>query len=177
MDQPASPGPRTTGGHLVVVGGGIAGLAAAWEASGRGWSVTVVDASTRTGGKLVTTDFLGRPVDEGADAFLRRVPDALRLCEELGIDDLRSPSATSARVWADGRLHPFPPGSVMGVPVDPAALRGDDRDGQPSPSSTACRSTTTSPLHPSSGSASGRRSPTGSWHHSSAGSPRVTPSG
>ncbi len=126
MDRPVLPGHRATGDHLAVVGGGIAGLAAAWEAVERGWSVTVVDGAGRTGGKLVTTDFLGRPVDEGADAFLRRVPDALRLCEELGITDLRSPAAAAAMVWADGRLHPFPPGSVMGVPVDPAALDGCD---------------------------------------------------
>ena len=126
MEPPAHSEPRATGGHLAVVGGGIAGLAAAWEAYGLGWSVTVIDGADRTGGKLVTTDFLGRPVDEGADAFLRRVPDALRLCEELGITELRSPAAAAAMVWSDGRLHPFPAGSIMGVPVEPDALDGCD---------------------------------------------------
>ncbi len=107
--------------HLVVVGGGISGLAAAWEATTRGWSVTVVEPRDQPGGKLRTSDFLGRQVDEGADAFLRRVPDALALCEEVGVGDLRSPAATRAMVWWKGALHRFPEQSVMGVPLDPDA--------------------------------------------------------
>jgi oxygen-dependent protoporphyrinogen oxidase len=107
--------------HLVVVGGGIAGLAAAWEATQLGWTATVVERRSEAGGKLRTTPFLGRPVDEGADAFLRRVPDALALCEELGIRDLRSPSATRAMVWQHGSLRRFPDPAVMGVPLDPDA--------------------------------------------------------
>jgi len=110
-----------SGRHLVVVGGGIAGLAAAWEATGRGWSVTVLEERDEPGGKLRTTDFLGRPVDEGADAFLRRVPDALALCAEVGIEQFRSPAATRAMVWLDGSLRRFPEPSVMGVPLDPDA--------------------------------------------------------
>ncbi len=107
--------------HLVVVGGGIAGLAAAWEATAHGWAVTVVEPRGETGGKLRTTDFLGRPVDEGADAFLRRVPEALALCREVGVEELRSPAATRAMVWWKGALRRFPERSVMGVPLDPDA--------------------------------------------------------
>ena len=68
---------------FAVVGGGIAGLSAAWElagAGGDGIDVTVYEPG-RLGGKLRTSDFLGRPVDEGPDAILTRVPEGLALCQ------------------------------------------------------------------------------------------------
>src|SRR5215216_4905060 len=104
--------------RLAVVGGGITGLAAAWEAVSRGAEVTVHEASDRFGGKLRTTPFAGHAVDEGADAFLGRVPDGLALCVELGIaDTLVSPVTGDAFVWRGGRLRPIPDG-VLGIPLD-----------------------------------------------------------
>ena len=72
-----------------VVGGGIAGLAAAWELRSHA-EVTVFEPAG-LGGRIRTAPFEGRPVDCGPDAFITRVPDALRLCEELGVDDLVAP--------------------------------------------------------------------------------------
>ena len=72
--------------HVVVVGGGIAGLAAAHEVTAQGGTVTVVERDERVGGKLRTSPFAGRLVDDGADAFLLRVPWALDLCREVGIE-------------------------------------------------------------------------------------------
>ncbi|MET0824924.1 MAG: FAD-dependent oxidoreductase, partial [Acidimicrobiales bacterium] len=70
-----------------VVGGGIAGLAAAWELSAsEDVHVTVHEASDRWGGKVHTSPFAGRPVDDGADAFLLGVPWALDLARELGLE-------------------------------------------------------------------------------------------
>ena len=109
-------------GHLVVVGGGISGLSAAWEATRTGWDVTVLEASGRVGGKISTTSFAGRMVDEGADTFLRRVPDALDLCREIGLVDLTEPTTGSASIWSEGALHPIPAGTVLGVPIDVAPL-------------------------------------------------------
>ena len=61
-------------------------------------------------------------VDEGADAFLLRVPWALDLCRELGLDDeLVHPAARDAYVWSHGALRPLPP-QLMGVPTDLDAL-------------------------------------------------------
>jgi protoporphyrinogen/coproporphyrinogen III oxidase len=100
--------------NIAVVGGGIAGLAAAWELRDRA-KVTVFEPS-RLGGKLQTEEFLGRPVDTGPDAFIARVPDGVELCRELGIDDLVSPRATEALLWWRGRLRPLPDGLVLGVP-------------------------------------------------------------
>lgn len=104
--------------RIAVVGGGVSGLAAAWELSADpGIEVTVLEADDRFGGKIRTSPFAGRMVDEGADAFLRRVPDALRLCAEIGLDDLISPSHGTACVWIDGALRPLPGGLVLGVPA------------------------------------------------------------
>lgn len=105
--------------RFAVVGGGIAGLSAAWELQGAGAEIVVVDAA-RISGKLQASEVPGLafPVDEGADAFLARVPDALELCAELGIDDLAHPAARQAWIWSSGRLHPLPQGQLLGVPTD-----------------------------------------------------------
>ena len=68
-----------------VVGGGISGLAAAWELSAsEGVQVTVHEASYRWGGKVHTSPFAGHPVDEGADAFLlKQELDETRLLDAV----------------------------------------------------------------------------------------------
>ena len=65
---------------MVVVGGGVAGLAAAQALGVRapGVRVTVLEASDRTGGKLRGSDIAGVRVDEGAESLLARVPEARR---------------------------------------------------------------------------------------------------
>lgn len=65
--------------------------------------VTVVEASNRVGDNVLTTPFAGRPVECGADAFLGRVPEAIELCDELGVGQvLTSPADRSALVWSRG---------------------------------------------------------------------------
>lgn len=103
---------------IAVVGGGISGLAAAWElSSDPTLRITVHEAADRLGGKIRTSPFAGRAVDEGADAFLRRVPEALTLCREIGLTGLIAPAHGTARVWIDGALRPLPGGLVLGVPA------------------------------------------------------------
>jgi oxygen-dependent protoporphyrinogen oxidase len=103
--------------RAAVVGGGIAGLSAAWELAGAGAEVAVYEPG-HLGGKLLTSDFMGRPVDEGPDAFLARVPDGVALCEELGLaGDLVAPAATDALVWSVGKLRALPKGLVLGAPA------------------------------------------------------------
>ena len=105
--------------RAVVVGGGISGLAAAHALAEGGADVTVLEADGRFGGKIRTTEFDGRPVDEGPDAFLARVPHAVELARELGLgDDLVSPGTGSASLWLGDGLRPIPAGLVLGVPVD-----------------------------------------------------------
>ncbi len=109
--------------RLVVVGGGIAGLAAGFEAMRSSVDVTVLEADDRPGGKIRTAPFAGLDVDTGPDAFLARVPYAIDLCRELGLEtELVSPSATSARLFVRGELRPIPQPMVLGVPLDPGSL-------------------------------------------------------
>lgn len=108
--------------RIVIVGGGITGLAAAWELRGRA-DVTLLEAGDRLGGKIETIDFAGRRVDTGPDAFIARVPFAAELCREAGLGaDLSSPATGEASVWTRGRLRPLPAGLVLGVPSRLGAL-------------------------------------------------------
>ena len=111
-------------GRVAVVGGGIAGLAAAWEfASATPLDVTVFETSERLGGRIGGTAFAGLDtIDSGADAFLARVPDATELAAEVGLaDELTSPEPVHAAVWYDG-LHRIPDGLLLGVPGHLAPL-------------------------------------------------------
>lgn len=108
---------------VAVVGGGITGLVAAYEAACRGADVELFEAGPRLGGKLLTSPFMGRPVDEGPDAFLARVPHAVALCRELGLEDsLVAPAEGRAYVWTRGSLRALPEGLVLGVPTDLSAV-------------------------------------------------------
>ena len=60
---------RTTP-HVVVIGGGIAGLAAAFHLRDEPVRVTVLEGSPRLGGKLTASDVAGVSIDEGAEALL-----------------------------------------------------------------------------------------------------------
>ncbi|NBV03783.1 MAG: FAD-dependent oxidoreductase [Acidimicrobiia bacterium] len=74
--------------RIAVVGGGISGLSAALELAlgteGRA-DIALLESQERTGGVIRTSEFAGLPVDEGADAFLRRVPDALEVAAAVGM--------------------------------------------------------------------------------------------
>jgi oxygen-dependent protoporphyrinogen oxidase len=109
--------------RYAVVGGGIAGLAAAYDLASAGHGVVLHEASAHLGGKLRTEPFAGTMLDAAPDAFLARRPEAVQLCEELGLrGELVSPAATSAYVWTRGRLRALPRGQVLGVPTDFRAL-------------------------------------------------------
>ncbi|MFG2311977.1 protoporphyrinogen oxidase [Streptomyces sp. NPDC048566] len=116
---------HTGRGHVVVVGGGIAGLAAAHRLLGRGLRVTVLEASDRLGGKLLTGEIAGARVDLGAESLLARRPEAVALARETGLGDrLQPPATASAYLWNRGTLRPMPKGHVMGVPGSAGALAG-----------------------------------------------------
>ncbi|MDX2546569.1 protoporphyrinogen oxidase [Streptomyces sp. WI04-05B] len=116
---------RAGAGHVVVIGGGIAGLAAAHRLLDRGARVTVLEASDRVGGKLLPGEIAGARVDLGAESMLARRPEAVALAREVGLDDRLQPPATStASIWTRGALRPFPKGHVMGVPGNASALAG-----------------------------------------------------
>jgi oxygen-dependent protoporphyrinogen oxidase len=108
---------------LAVAGGGISGLAAAWEGMRRGADVVVLEASDRAGGVLATSPLGDFAVDEAADAFLARVPEAVELCCELGLgDELVAPATGSAYVWSGDALRRLPAEQLLGVPTDLEAV-------------------------------------------------------
>ncbi|MFD4242871.1 protoporphyrinogen oxidase [Streptomyces sp. NPDC058525] len=119
------PGSRTR--HVVVIGGGIAGLAAAHRLLAEGVRVTLLEAGPRLGGKLLAGELAGVPVDLGAESVLARRPEAVDLAKAVGLGDALQPPATAtAHLWTRGALRPMPRGHVMGVPGDlgPLAASG-----------------------------------------------------
>ena len=86
--------------RVVVVGGGIAGLAAAYFLRGRGAAVTVLEGSPRIGGKLATSEIAGVAVDSGAEALLARRPEGVDLIRAVGLrEELVYPGTTTAGIW------------------------------------------------------------------------------
>jgi oxygen-dependent protoporphyrinogen oxidase len=105
--------------HVVVVGGGISGLAAAHAVRAElpAVRITVVEESARLGGKLYTGELGGAVVETGADNWLAKVPDATDLAAAVGLaESFVSPATGQAWVWVGDRLRPLPAGTVRGVP-------------------------------------------------------------
>jgi protoporphyrinogen/coproporphyrinogen III oxidase len=130
--------------RVAVIGGGIAGLAAALQLHdrlGSGVEITVVEAGQQAGGKLRTGNIAGRAVETGAETFLARAADdpsgapseAVKLAHRLGLGDrLKHPATTAAGILQGGELRAIPGGTLMGVPIDVStmdeALRSDATD-------------------------------------------------
>jgi oxygen-dependent protoporphyrinogen oxidase len=106
--------------RVVVVGGGVSGLATAYFLRRRGGpevEVMLVEGSDRLGGKVLTQQVAGHPVDAGPDALLVRMPVMASLLVELGLTDaVVAPGAPGACVWSRGRLRPLPRSTLFGVP-------------------------------------------------------------
>src|SRR5207249_4511317 len=103
----------------VIVGGGIAGLATAYELHRRGVSFVALERAPRPGGVILSEEVDGFTIDAGPDALLTQKADAIRLCEELGLGSLLTPTKPPriAYVLRRGRLHPLPAASVLGIPT------------------------------------------------------------
>ena len=114
--------------QVLVVGGGIAGLAAAARLCGADGSpptarVTLAEAGPRLGGKLHAAEVGGIRVDLGAESILARRPEAVGLARAVGLGEaLQPPTTARAAIWTRGALRPMPTGQLMGVPGDLTAL-------------------------------------------------------
>ncbi len=109
--------------HVVIVGGGISGLAAAFFLRDEPVRVTVLEGSARLGGKLSVSEIAGVAVDEGAEALLVTRPEGTGLIADAGLAGQRvTPGTTSSAIWTLGALRPLPRRQFMGVPSDLAEL-------------------------------------------------------
>ena len=112
-------------GGVAVIGGGIAGLAAAYELKCSGVKAVVLEAGDRPGGKIDSTQVGGLTVDSGPDGFVARDPAAADLCRRIGLGaELVAPASSGAYVWVGGELLPIPDRSVLGVPWTAEAVTG-----------------------------------------------------
>jgi protoporphyrinogen oxidase len=105
---------------LLVVGGGIAGLAAAWEAISRpGTEVVLVEADDRLGGKLQTESVDGFLIEHGPDSFVSYRPAAAQLAREVGLGEELIGTSGSRQVYlrSGDKLRPIPAGMGMVLPT------------------------------------------------------------
>ena len=104
---------------VVVVGAGIAGLAAAYELHARGTRFRVLEARPRAGGLILTEHADGFTIDAGPDSLLVQKPAAITLCDELGLSARLVPTLPprTAHILRAGTLYPLPQASVLGIPT------------------------------------------------------------
>lgn len=121
-----SPAAQRASASLVVIGGGITGLSAAYalqqQASAQqlNVSITLVEESQRLGGKIVTDQVDGFTVEGGPDCFLRQKPWAAQLAHSLGIqEDLVGTNDRQRKIYvlSDGRLTALPDGVMLIIPT------------------------------------------------------------
>jgi oxygen-dependent protoporphyrinogen oxidase len=116
---------------VAIIGGGMAGLAAAWQLQQRGIAYTLLEASPRLGG-MIRTEALSEAsgqfvVDAGPESFITRKPELWQLAHTLGLQDQIVPIASEARgtcILTHGKLVPVPLGPVAFITSPLLSVRG-----------------------------------------------------
>jgi oxygen-dependent protoporphyrinogen oxidase len=112
--------------RVLVIGGGITGLAAAYylhkqaAENGLPLHLTVVEKDARWGGKITTERLGGFVIEGGPDTFLATKPWGVSICRELGLEGSlqgTNPAQRKTYVLHNGRLHPLPDGLTMMIPT------------------------------------------------------------
>ena len=120
--------------RIAIIGGGIAGLAAAYElelarAAGQAVEYALYEAGSRLGGVIASSVTDGTVIERGPDSFLTEKPAAAQLCRELGLgDQLMSSNDAERRTYIliRNRLVPLPDGLMFLIPTKlaPTLLTG-----------------------------------------------------
>src|SRR5690348_3660551 len=105
--------------RTIIVGGGIAGLATAFELCEHGFTdFTLIESSPRLGGKISSIEQNGFLMEGGPDSFITQKKSTLELCRKLGLEDqLIGSRAGTTYVWSNGQLHPMPEGMMLMAPT------------------------------------------------------------
>jgi oxygen-dependent protoporphyrinogen oxidase len=103
---------------VAIAGGGISGLAAAYELQRLGVPFVLLEQSPTCGGVVRTDRVDGYTIDAGPDALLTQKPAAIELCRELGLAErLRPQKRRATYVVRNGVLRELPEASVLGIPT------------------------------------------------------------
>jgi len=112
--------------RVMIIGGGIAGLSAAYylqksaQRMGVALDITIVEREPRWGGKIITDRAEGFVIEGGPDTFLATKPWGVALCRELGLEERlygTNPKLKNTYVLHHDRLQPLPEGLAMMVPT------------------------------------------------------------
>lgn len=110
-------------GRVIVIGAGMAGLSAAWALSRRGVDVTVLDRDSRVGGRVLTADIDGAPVELGAGFLANFYPKTLHIARDVGLVDGAAPVRTRVAVLRGGRLRGVSAARLPLTPLVPLASK------------------------------------------------------
>jgi len=105
--------------RIVVIGGGVSGLAAAHRVLEFGHHVTLLEASSRLGGTIQTTHRDGFLLERGPDSFISEKPEALQLAQRLGLESQLIQTNEEYRrsfIVRNGRLRAVPEGFQLLAP-------------------------------------------------------------
>lgn len=113
--------------HILIIGGGISGLSAAYFLLKKRPSlrVTVLEAGEYWGGKIRTERVDGFVIEGGPDCFLASKPQATALCRELGLGETlqgTNPKERSTYILRKNQLQPIPAGLISMIPTDFKAI-------------------------------------------------------
>ena len=106
--------------RILIIGGGISGLTAAYHVSKRGVEATIIEARPYFGGLLHTEQIHGCTVETGADSWLASKPAAAELARDLGLGSELIGSNDALRrtlIFKHGELLPFPEGMQLVAPT------------------------------------------------------------
>ncbi len=109
--------------NIAIIGGGISGLATAYYLQQRADDsirITILESSSRPGGKITSVQDNGFVVEGGPDSFISNKSEAINLCRSLGLDDRLTGTNKvqhATYVWSQNRLHPMPEGMMLMAPT------------------------------------------------------------
>lgn len=118
---------RRTNPPILILGGGIAGLSAAWQLEQAGLRYTLLETAARWGGMIQSANFDGFVADGGPETFITRKPELWNLGVALGLEEVMTPitSETSgAAVLHNNQVLPVPLGPLRFVTTPLLSWRG-----------------------------------------------------